>query len=117
MKNIKHEQNKRKYIITMQVYSAKETVIGKETWHTENSLGNITQRIEKKCWHIDKIRIYLKMIKQWNEICKREIVELKRQVKTISVRTDQEPETLLVILTERVKELLIKYGRIEKRRR
>lgn len=47
MKNIKHEQNKRKHVITTQIYSAKETVIGKGTWHTKSSLGTITQRIKK----------------------------------------------------------------------
>lgn len=79
--------------------------------------GNYYTKNKKKCWHIDKIRIYLKMIKQWNEICKREIVELKRQVKTISVRIQSAARNLTSYLTEGVKELLIKYGRIEKGRR
>ena len=38
------------------------------------------------CWHVyDKIRTY-KMIKQQNEICKREIIEFRKQIKTVLVR-------------------------------
>ena len=68
IKNIKHEQDKRKHKATMQVlYSAKTTVM-RGTWHTKCGLENIKNRKKYKsflCWRVyDKTRTHYKMRKK-----------------------------------------------------
>lgn len=105
----------------MQIYSAKKTVMKEHG--TLNAVWNIQhgeQRIYTSSlyWHVyNKVRIYYKVINDKMRFVEERSQNLGDKLTFYQSGSNQEPETILVILTEGVKELLTAYYRIKEGKR